>query len=164
MILEILRRTPMWVYFLFAALIFLGYTQSRTRSVSAARLAILPVVMAAFSLYGVLSGFGASPAPVAAWACLLAVSAAGFAALDLSRGATYANGVFTVPGSWLPMAVILIIFFTRYAINVSLAISPGLRGVQPFAITVCALYGLASGFFAGRMLGLLRRARRTVLA
>lgn len=159
MILTILRNTPMWAYALFAGLLFLGYIQSRTRTLPLPRVLLVPVVMVTFSLYGVLSAFGTGTLPIAAWAVLLLASTAGFAALDLSRGATYAAGRFTVPGSWLPMAVILVIFFARYAINVGLAMNPSLRDVLAFALAASAGYGLASGFFAGRAAGLIWRTR-----
>ncbi len=37
MLLEILRRTPSWVFVLFAALVFFGVMQSRTRQIGLAR-------------------------------------------------------------------------------------------------------------------------------
>ena len=33
---------------------------------------------------------------------------------------------FLVEGSWMPLAVMMIIFFTRYAVDVALAMQPGL--------------------------------------
>lgn len=59
MILEILGRTPIWVWPLFLLLLYLGYTQTRTRPVPAARLAVLPVLMPGLSMFGMLSVFGA---------------------------------------------------------------------------------------------------------
>jgi hypothetical protein len=150
------------VYALLAGLLYLGYIQSRTRTMPLARVLLVPIAMVTFSLYGVLSGFGTGALPIAAWAALLLASTAAFAAANLSRGASYAGGRFTVPGSWIPMAVILAIFFARYAINVSLAMDPSLREVLAFAIVASAGYGLASGFFAGRALGLVRRTRNAL--
>ena len=57
MILSILEHTPLWVWVTFCAVITLGMLQIRTRDVSTARATVLPVVMVALSLSGVLSGF-----------------------------------------------------------------------------------------------------------
>ena len=57
MLLEILKRTPPWVFVLFAALVFFGVMQSRTRQIALVRVTILPVVLIGLSLwaYGALS-------------------------------------------------------------------------------------------------------------
>jgi len=54
MILTILEHTPLWVWAVFAALILLGWQQTRTRDVSIARATILPVIMILLSLSGVV--------------------------------------------------------------------------------------------------------------
>ena len=61
MLIEILQRTPPWVFVLFFALLALGYFQSRSRTVSRRRVSILPVAMIVLSLYGVFSAFGIAP-------------------------------------------------------------------------------------------------------
>ncbi len=66
---------------------------------------------------------------------------------------------FTVPGSWWPLAVILAIFFTRYAVTVMLVMNGELRQVAAFAGTASFVYGLSSGFFLARTLGLSRLLR-----
>ncbi len=46
----------------------------------------------------------------------------------------------------------LSIFCLKYALAVSLAVAPELRHAPLFTLAVCALYGVFSGVFAGRLL------------
>ena len=57
------------------------------------------------------------------------------------------------------MVLILGIFLTKYAVGVATAMQPALRAEVAFALPVAVLYGVFSGLFAGRTLGLLRLAR-----
>jgi hypothetical protein len=161
MIFEILRRTPIWVFPLFLLLLTVGCMQSRTRPVATARLAILPVAMPALSLYGVLSVFGADAIALACWLAALLAAAASVRAVGLPKGVTYSPEpkVFTVPGSWWPLALIMVIFFTRYAVAVALARDASLSHLALFAVLVSAAYGLSSGFFVGRALNIWIGAR-----
>ena len=60
MLLEILKRTPTWVFVLFAALVFFGVIQSRTRQITLAMnpgLAASPWLATGVSFaYGLMSG------------------------------------------------------------------------------------------------------------
>lgn len=161
MILQILQRTPPWVYALFAALLALGISQTRTRSLTVRRVLLAPFALGAFSLYGVISGLGGNAAALAEWSAALLAATALFAAAGLGRDARYApaSRTFTVPGSWMPLLAILVIFFLRYAINVGLAIDATLHESALFLGAAAVAYGASSGFFAARALGILGRAR-----
>ena len=159
MILEILKHTPLWVFGLFAFLVYLGVMQSRTRTFSPARLAILPAAMLAFSLYGVLSAFGADVPALGAWLAGLAASVWAIVALGLPRSATWSEETrtFSVPGSWLPLGIMMAIFFTRYAINVGIALDPSLKQAAGFMPAVALAYGISSGYFLARAVNIGRR-------
>ena len=66
---------------------------------------------------------------------------------------------FHLPGSWVPMGLILAVFLMKYAIGVQLAMQPALAHASGFAFVVTALYGLLSGLFAARTLRVLRSTR-----
>ena len=78
--------------------------------------------------------------------------------LPLSQGTRYdaSTRSFDLPGSWLPMALILGIFATKYAVGVSLVMHPALADSASFAYAISALYGAMSGIFSGRTLRLIR--------
>lgn len=161
MILEILRRTPVWVFPLFLLLLYLGYAQSRTRPVGTARLAVLPVLMPALSLYGLWSVFGSNRIALACWLAALLLTAVSMRAIGAPRGVTYSPDAraYTVPGSWWPLTLIMAIFFTRYAVAVALAMNPSLPHLALFTVVVSVTYGLPSGFFVGRALNIRRSAK-----
>ena len=164
-ILAVLQHTPVWVWPLLIALLALGVWQAFPRSVTLRRIALLPLSMLALSLWGVVSVFGSGPA-LAAWA----VGGLAAAALSLRGGSppgvrwSATERVFQMPGSWLPLALILGIFCTRFGVGVSLALDPELRHAAGFAVGTSLVYGVFSGLFAGRAMALFRRAQPAVQA
>jgi len=162
MLLEILKRTPAWVFVLFAALVFFGAMQSRTRQVTLARVTILPIVLIGLSLSGLWDTFGANAGyAVAAWNAAIAAAVLINRQVKWPRSVVYtaASRTFLVEGSWLPLAVMMIIFFTRYAVTVTLAMNPGLTSAPWLAMGVGFAYGLMSGAFLARAFRILSAAR-----
>jgi len=158
---EILKRTPTWVFALFAVLVLFGVLQSRTRQISLARVAILPLVLVGLSLSGMWSAFGANGYAIASWSAAVAAAVALNGLAKWPRKVAYTAGTrsFLVEGSWSPLAVMMLIFFTRYAVNVTLAINPGLAASPWLAPAVGFAYGLMSGAFLARALRILGSAR-----
>lgn len=166
-IVDIVHHTPLWVGGVLAALLTLGASALRPRALPLGRLLAMPLVMAGLALWGVQSAFGASGRLVE----LLALWAAGYgAALALGAqlrppaGTRYdaATRRFQLPGSGVPMLLILAVFLMKYGVGVQLAMEPRLAHDAGFAFAVTALYGLLSGLFAARGLRVLRLARQTV--
>ena len=162
---SILKGTPGWVWGLLAALVALGLSQVRTRSLSLVRVAIMPVAMGGLSLWGTISAFGASPMfgyVLLAWALGVALLVALIAPLAAPAGTRFdaATRSFHVPGSVIPMLLILGIFLTKYIVGVDLAMQPSLAHDGQYTLIVGALYGLFSGIFAGRAARLWRLALR----
>ena len=125
----ILQHTPNWVWGLLATLIALGLSQVRTRSVSLARVALLPMAMTALALWGTVSAFGGSTqfGPVLlAWLVAAAAALAAVAPFAPPAGTRYdpATRRFHLPGSWVPMLLILGVFLTKNVVGVELAIAP----------------------------------------
>lgn len=154
MILQILSRTPPWVFVLFAALLALGLQQTRAREIERSRVAVLPAIFLPLSLWGVWNAFGAQALAFAGWA-----AGAGAALLTnryarLPRQVSYVpmSGRFRVEGSWIPLAMMMGIFFIRYAITVATVMRPALKSDPAFFTGVGSAYGLISGFFLARAL------------
>ena len=154
LVLQILQHTPPWVFALFAGLAWLGFTQRRTRQVPWPRLVILPLAMLALSFAGVWSSFGADATAFAAWAGALVAVVVVVLALPASRDAAYdrASRRLTLPGSWVPLLAMMVIFFTKYAVAVARA-----TGAADFNVPgVCVVLGLCSGVFVARALRVAR--------
>jgi hypothetical protein len=162
-ILPVLRGTPGWVWALLAGLVALGVTQLRDRTASLVRVSVMPVAMTAFAVWGLSGAFGSSPMFGYAMLAWMLVAALVFAAIGVTsapRGTTYdpAGRTFFLPGSWVPLALILAIFLTRYVVNVDIAMQPSLKGDGEYTIFVAGLYGLSTGIFVGRAARLWRLA------
>ncbi len=89
----------------------------------------------------------ASPLVLAIWlaACALLLVVV-LAPVPVGTRYDSAKREFDLPGSWVPMALILGIFLTKYGVGDSLAIA--------------ASYSVFSAIFAARTVSLLRMARR----
>jgi hypothetical protein len=161
----VLSKTPLWVGGLFAGLLALGLSQVRDRQVSRLRMAIMPFAMTGLSLWGTASAFGKSPLfgyVTLVWA-VGALLVGGLVAMSSAPAGTRhdaASRSFHIPGSWLPMALILGIFLTKYIVGVDLTMQPSLAHDAQYTLAVGALYGIFSGAFAGRAARLWRLTLR----
>ena len=166
MLLQVLQRTPLWVFALFVALLFLGYLQSRPREIGWTRVAVLPVVLVGLALSGIWAAFGPAPLAFACWLAAIAVSVLANRFVRWPSQVRYSAQThqFSVKGSWLPLAVMMLIFFTRYAVNVAMAMEPSLKATPPFVAGVSFTYGLMSGAFLARALRILQFAHQEASA
>jgi uncharacterized membrane protein len=162
---QIVSHTPAFVWFVLAALIVLGALQARERRVSLARVTALPALMVVLSLWGTASLFATGPHVAAVLAAWTASALAAF--LVVVRRAPpagtrfdAATGSFVVPGSWMPMLLVVGVFALRYATNVALAIQPPLGADVSFGTAIAACSGLFTGIFAARAARLRPLARR----
>jgi hypothetical protein len=162
MLNQIVSHTPVWVWPLLLALIWLGLSQSVTRSLTLKRITITPLVMTGLSLQGTVSAFGADPAVLSVWLIGAALSAAVVLQQPVPAQTRYDQWTqrFTVPGSWMPLLLILGIFVTKYAVGAALGLNHSLRGNTGFSLGVATLYGVFSGIFLARSARLWRLAHR----
>jgi hypothetical protein len=166
MIIEILSHTPRWIFALFFGLIYLGFQQSKARSVTVKRLVILPLAMLGLSFSGVWTTFGAGTLALACWTGAIVAGVALAIFLGGARHVSYSSEThtFKLPGSWLPLFLMMAIFFTKYAVGISLAQNPGLLEIPEFVGVASAIYGFWSGIFFGRMVNILNVHGRQALA
>ena len=164
----ILKGTPMYVWGILAALIVLGMSQARDRTASLTRIAVMPVVMTALGIWGMVGVFGNSPVfgyALLAWVASAAVMIGLIGTMQPPKGAAYdaRTRSFAVQGSLVPMLLILGIFLTKYVVGVETSMNPGLARDGEYTLVVGALYGMFTGVFAGRAIPLLRLAYRPSL-
>ncbi len=165
MLLQIIQGTPLRIWVLFAALLWVGISQAKTRTIGSLRALLLPGVFLILSLAGVVSTFGASALGVAAWAIGIGAAVTAGSRLLPSLRATWqaAGDTLQVAGSWLPLGLIVALFAVKYAAGVSLALHPALASQGDFVVACSLAYGIFSGLFAARGLQMwrLRSAART---
>lgn len=162
MVMQIISHTPTWVFILFAVLLALGLSQLQTRTASLKRITLMPVAMLGLALSGVVSAFGKASggAAVLSWAIAAVMAGLWLFSCAVPQGTRYdaASKLFTLPGSAVPLWLMLGIFCTKYAVGVSLGFHPELAQNTVFALGVSGLYGVFSGIFAARAARLWRLA------
>jgi hypothetical protein len=157
MLIQIVTHTPVYVWAILALLVYRGVVAMREREMTIRKLFIIPVIMLALSLQDVMAKFGADFMPLSAWAggavitilLVWKLSSAG-----ISAGAS--PGSVRVHGSWAPLAMMMAIFFTKYATAVTLVVRPQASHDPLFSTVVCALLGVWSGYFLGGLVGTLQ--------
>jgi hypothetical protein len=159
--MQTLQHIPVWVFALLLGLIALGLLQTRTRHVGQRRLLGINIALTVFTLVGVVQQWRHTPWLVLgllSWAASCAVVAWGLGQGAAPAGASYNAETrrFTVPGSWLPLALFMAIFACKFVVGMLSATAPeALHSVQA-AMGISALYGLFSGLLNARALRLLK--------
>ena len=102
------------------------------------------------------------PLPIAAWGvALIATAGIGYLLFRDNRiSYDQQTQKFFIPGSWLPFAVIMAIFFTKYVFAVMRAFSATIIAEPSFIVALCVAYGMFSGYFASRGIHLIALAQK----
>lgn len=162
MLAGILHNTPYWVWGVLALLLVLGLMQTRKRNVSRFLVFLLPLIMIPLSLSTVASTFGIAPLPVMAWlGGIAAAFASNMLVFQAPAGVRYdeSHGKFEIPGSWIPLVLMMSIFLARFVIGFTRAVNPALVATNLFAGVVAATLGFCSGLFAARALKIISAQR-----
>jgi len=165
MALAILRNAPLWVWGVLATLLVLGLAQARDRKVSSVLILVLPASMIPLSLYGVVASFGVNRGALGAWTIGLGVAMTLNELVLLGpRGVRYdvVEGRFEVPGSWVPLVLMLTIFSARFVFAATTAINPSIVGAATATACVSVILGFCSGLFLSRAIRALSLQRGVV--
>lgn len=157
----ILHQVPHWVWILLLALILIGSAQAVPRRRTVRSATLIPLAMVLLSLYGVLSVFPQQAMPVLTWGIGLAISASLCNGWNMWQGIVWSGSDrrLLIPGSWLPLAVILGMFSVKFAVGMTRAMQPDLLMHTGFAALVSLTYGTFSGFFLARGIAVWKAAR-----
>lgn len=143
------QSTPLWVFALFALLLWLGAKRLRASTLPLARVWAVPGVFIVWGLTGLLARSG-SPIDIASHWFAGALLGAGLGAWSLSPASLrfdHRNGLVHQPGSVVPLLRNLAIFFGHYVLQVVAATQPHLRdSAMGWDVYVS---GFSAGFFIG---------------
>ena len=148
---------PVWVPFLLVALTYVGYRQSLPRVVKPAALVAVALAMLGFSLFGVASSFGADPLALVLWAAGYLVAVILGARTFASRGLEASGGAVRVPGSWVPLVLILGIFAIKSVLGYATAVHSSMLQQAGFVAAVSLALGALSGGFGARACAVQRK-------
>jgi hypothetical protein len=157
----IVTHTPVWVWAVFALLIFLGLQASRPRTVRLQRLLITPAVFITWGIVSLATKPNFSVLLAADW-LVTAVIGGGLAILLVRFPAMQADRHqhrVHIRGSYLPLIRNVAIFVAKFALGTAAAIAPEAR--DHIAVYDIAVSGLSAGYFLGwliRLLGAYRYA------
>lgn len=152
---------PLWPFAILAGLVALGYRQSQDRVVQPGTPARVAAAMLALSLYGVVASFGAGVLPVLAWMLGFAASLGLGGPVLAPRGLAREGGAVRVPGSWLPLGLMLGIFMARFALGFATGIGAPFVHQAWFVALMSVALGGFSGAFAARAVAVHRFVRAT---
>ena len=155
----ILSQTPIWVYILFAYLVFVGIKASHTGVVSIYKLAALPVIFFILALETLMTHFSINATNVGVFVFSLVLgSAIGYILVFKQHLVTdNEHKLLKLPGSWLTLVLVLIIFFSKYYSGYQLALYQDSSLPMHLVMVILGINGLCAGTFVGRILFYWRR-------
>ena len=149
---QIISHTPTWVFVIFFVLLALGLMQSKEREVKVFTVFILPIAMLAFSIFGVYSAVDISLLTVGLWG--LGLLATLFIGIKLAYPKLVCfssqNNQLTIPGSWVPLILMMAIFMTKFFVGFAMARDLPIIDEIIFMALLSLLYGVFSGIFLSR--------------
>jgi hypothetical protein len=158
---DVLSHTPVWVWVLLVFVLSRGFNALRLRELAAQRTLILPLVFLVWGVAGLIGsrGLGLDALLFLVGFTLGAGIGAGIAALSPIPGLK-PGGVLVMPGSFVPLVLIVIVFPIKYALAVAIATAHAATEAVFYAAVSAAVGGLFAGLFWGRTLTQIRRALR----
>jgi hypothetical protein len=152
--IDIFKYTPLWVYGLFVALLVFGLQQTRDRKINRILALTLPIGMIVLSLAGVVTSFGFLIENIGYWLLGVVTTSLVLDKLLKINGLQYYQTTkkYFVPGSSIPLIVIMVIFFTKYVVGVLNGLNVNMSETQGLELGLCVLYGTCSGYFVFRLI------------
>ena len=154
-------QTPWWVYVLFIFLVQRGLVASKPQVISIIKLTILPIVFIALSVHTLMTAFHVNATVIVAW--LVSVILGSVIGWFLIRNHEFKvdrkNLLIRLPGSWITLVLILIIFVSKYYFEYQLGSDPALENQTGFEFSMLGITGICTGLFVGRFLCYLHKLR-----
>ena len=159
---QILIHTPIWVFPLFAYLVWLGIKAMQPRTTTIWRSLIVPAIFIVWGLSRLLSGYQHGFAPLLSWT----VASLALAPVGLLTAKPFeldhVTGQINRPGSPIPLLRNVTIFALQYTVAVIAAVNPD--GLAVASLIGRAVSGAMTGYFLGRTVALLRQYRMQLKA
>ena len=154
MLLQLLVRTPLWVWVLLVFLFWRGIKGLKPAETSLAKLAIIPVIFAAWGVYGIAVHYGVSVASlVPSLVGIVAGMSFGWWLLrHLRISVDPATGRLHRPADRTLLPLLMVTFVVKYGFEATLAVNPAMAQDSSFRIAHLLLSGVFTGIFIGKFL------------
>jgi len=147
-----IAHTPIWVFALFAAVLYLGARNLKARERTPISLIVLPLVMLGFALVNLVANSADKTLAIPAFIFSFAIgNAIGWNLLPKVVAVDRERGTIRVPGSVAPLLVVIAIVILRYAIGYAYGRWPELQADQALALEFSATGALLAGIVWGRI-------------
>ncbi|QGZ66647.1 DUF6622 family protein [Paraburkholderia acidisoli] len=160
----ILQGTPTWVWVLLVFLLSRGVKALKGGTAPLSRLALVPAIFAVWGATHLLTDPFASWAAALAWLAAVCAGIAG--GLHLARRSGFSVDpvarTVTLPGSAVPLVLIVVIFAAKFWLGVAHATVTDAAAHAQYATLGAAVSGVVAGIFAGRFLSYVQAMRNAV--
>ncbi len=146
-------QTPWWAYVLFVYLIIVGVKASKTTIVSARKLFILPIIFTVMSIHTVFTSFQIDATIIFIWiGSIIIESLIGWVLVQHQKiQIDKTHLLIQLPGTWLTLILVLVIFAAKYYFGYELSVDPQLIKQTAFEFSMLFISGACTGLFIGRV-------------
>jgi hypothetical protein len=150
---QIIASTPWWVFVIFFYLLRMGYLATKPRVITLSAMLMFPLLLAMGSFTTIFYYLSFTLDHILIWVAgfLLGIGLGYIHYRFLNIKAISNTQSLYITGSWSLLLIILLIFGIKYYFGYEIAINPNLFAQKEYAFSLLALYGMLTGFFAGRL-------------
>ncbi|MBE4939633.1 hypothetical protein [Bacillus thuringiensis] len=153
MIKEVLIRTPLWVWILLFILIKRGIAISQERPINLSKMFLVPVIFMMWGLEKIINKFSHLGYCLISYTIfILPGILIGYLLYKKYQFYFKQDTVIFRKKCYLPLIIILINFFVKYLLNVTLEVSSSFYDDIAFNVMYSAISGLSVGLFFGGIL------------
>jgi hypothetical protein len=163
----ILQHIPPWVFLILAALLWLGLSALKDRSVRWRVPVIVPIAMTFMAITSLMTQYLATdflvPA-LLAWLLVCALTGWQLAQRPLLETIRYdaETAKFLLPGSYVPLALYMGIFGFKFMVGFMSGMRMPIVNDPVFVLSISGIYGLFSGVFLSNAWRLIRLRQKTM--
>jgi hypothetical protein len=149
-----MMHVPLYVYFLFLGLLYIGIKRCFSRVIKTQRLFLSPICFTLLSVRGMLTLFEITPFDFSFWTVGCAAGIV-FGYLHVKNNlitASHQKQLIQLPGDWSILCLIMLVFSIEFSIHYSIQARWPITETLQFKYVSLALLGIIAGTSIGRTL------------
>lgn len=152
-------NTPWWVYVLLVIFLKIGISASKTSVISIKKLFLIPTILGVITIETLINniGFSLFVLSIFSVSLLMGVALGWLQATKQSLSFDQAKRLVKVPGTWSVMAIIIIIFSSKYYFGYELSTDSEIVNNIYFRLAFIGVNAVCTGLFTGKLICYLKR-------